>query len=86
MYLISYQVVLTIWKRSELTKSWQTSERNSKVLIQVIIDTNLNGYNKKKYIAKLLYMYVLGFEIDFGHLEAVNLMTSYKYQEKQMVC
>jgi AP-2 complex subunit alpha len=29
-------------------------------------------------------MYVLGFEVDFGHLEAVNLMASYKYQEKQM--
>lgn len=47
-------------------------------------DGNLNGYNKRKYVAKLLYMYVLGFEIDFGHLECVNLMASIKYQEKQM--
>lgn len=47
-------------------------------------EANLTGYNKKKYIAKLLYMYVLGFEVDFGHLEAVNLMASRKFQEKQI--
>ncbi|CAO3587224.1 unnamed protein product [Absidia cylindrospora] len=34
---------------------------------------NLNGYQKKKYVCKLLYMYILGWDIEFGHLEAVNL-------------
>ncbi|KAI8914415.1 adaptin N terminal region-domain-containing protein [Gorgonomyces haynaldii] len=47
-------------------------------------DGNLNGYNKKKYVAKLLYMYILGFEVDIGHLEAVTLMQSIKFQEKQI--
>lgn len=30
-------------------------------------------------------MYILGWEIDFGHLEAVNLISSTKYSEKQIV-
>jgi AP-2 complex subunit alpha len=30
-------------------------------------------------------MYILGWEIDFGHLEAVNLISSQKYSEKQIV-
>ncbi|KAL1914805.1 uncharacterized protein VTP21DRAFT_7897 [Calcarisporiella thermophila] len=47
-------------------------------------DGNLNGYQKKKYVCKLLYMYILGWEIDFGHLEAVNLISSSKYSEKQI--
>ncbi|KAJ3315097.1 hypothetical protein HDV04_004238 [Boothiomyces sp. JEL0838] len=47
-------------------------------------DPNLNGYNKKKYICKLLYMYIIGYEIDFGHVEAVNLLNSTKYSEKQI--
>ncbi|KAG2185977.1 hypothetical protein INT43_002415 [Umbelopsis isabellina] len=46
---------------------------------------NLNGYQKKKYVCKLLYMYILGWDIDFGHMEAVNLIASPKYSEKQIV-
>jgi hypothetical protein len=30
-------------------------------------------------------MYILGYDIDFGHLEAVNLISSTKYSEKQVV-
>ncbi|KAI9475721.1 MAG: adaptin N terminal region-domain-containing protein [Benjaminiella poitrasii] len=45
---------------------------------------NLNGYQKKKYVCKLLYMYILGWEIDVGHMEAVNLISSQKYSEKQI--
>ncbi|KAI8803401.1 Adaptor protein complex AP-2 alpha subunit [Cladochytrium replicatum] len=47
-------------------------------------DAGLNGYQKKKYVAKLLYMYILGWQVDFGHLEAVNLIASNKYSEKQI--
>ncbi|KAF9579782.1 hypothetical protein BGW38_003829, partial [Lunasporangiospora selenospora] len=45
---------------------------------------NLSGYDKKKYVCKLLYMYILGWDIDFGHMEAVNLISSNKYSEKQI--
>ncbi|KAJ1972946.1 hypothetical protein H4R34_005239 [Dimargaris verticillata] len=47
-------------------------------------DPSLNGYQKKKYVCKLLYIYILGWEIDFGHAEAVNLISSSKFSEKQM--
>jgi AP-2 complex subunit alpha len=47
-------------------------------------DGNLNGYSKKKYVCKLLYIYILGWNVDFGHLEAVNLVSSTKYSEKQI--
>ncbi|KAJ3416710.1 hypothetical protein HDV05_000540 [Chytridiales sp. JEL 0842] len=47
-------------------------------------DSGLSGYHKKKYVAKLLYMYILGWDIDFGHHEAVNLLSSTKYSEKQI--
>ncbi|KAJ5895373.1 hypothetical protein N7495_007064 [Penicillium taxi] len=45
---------------------------------------NLNGYQKKKYVCKLLYVYIQGYDVDFGHLEAVNLISSTKYSEKQI--
>lgn len=45
----------------------------------------MSGYDKKKYVCKLLYMYILGWDIDFGHMEAVNLISSSKYSEKQIV-
>ncbi|KAF2006852.1 Adaptor protein complex AP-2 alpha subunit [Amniculicola lignicola CBS 123094] len=47
-------------------------------------DGGLNGYSKKKYVCKLLYIYILGWNVDFGHLEAVNLISATKYSEKQI--
>ena len=31
---------------------------------------------------KLMYSYMLGYEIDFGHIQAVNLCSGNKYSEK----
>ncbi|OLL24034.1 AP-2 complex subunit alpha-2 isoform B [Neolecta irregularis DAH-3] len=45
---------------------------------------SLSGYQKKKYVCKLLYIYILGWDVGFGHLEAVNLITSTQYSEKQI--
>ncbi|OAA67145.1 ap-2 complex subunit alpha [Niveomyces insectorum RCEF 264] len=47
-------------------------------------DGSLSGYHKKKYVCKLLYIYILGWNVDFGHLEAVNLISATKYSEKQI--
>uniref|UniRef100_A0A8C8GEG9 AP-2 complex subunit alpha n=1 Tax=Oncorhynchus tshawytscha TaxID=74940 RepID=A0A8C8GEG9_ONCTS len=44
----------------------------------------LDGYSKKKYVCKLLFIFLLGHDIDFGHMEAVNLLSSNKYTEKQI--
>lgn len=42
----------------------------------------LPGYEKKKYIWKLMYMYILGYDVDFGHQEALNLINAGKFSEK----
>lgn len=47
-------------------------------------DKALDGYQKKKYVCKLLFIFLLGNDIDFGHMEAVNLLNSNKYTEKQI--
>jgi len=45
---------------------------------------NLDGYQKKKYVAKIVFTYILGYPVDIGHMEAVNLISSPKYSEKQI--
>ncbi len=40
----------------------------------------------RRYVAKVLYTYILGYKVDIGHMEAVNLISSPKYSEKQIVC
>ncbi|KAH6917381.1 AP-2 complex subunit alpha [Coprinopsis sp. MPI-PUGE-AT-0042] len=47
-------------------------------------DGNLDGYQKKKYVAKIIFTYILGYKVDVGHMEAVNLISSSKYTEKQI--
>ncbi|KAJ1947527.1 hypothetical protein GGF37_000292 [Kickxella alabastrina] len=47
-------------------------------------ETNINGYNRKKYVCKLIYMSLLGYDVNFGHREAVELITGAKYSEKQI--
>ncbi|EPY49243.1 AP-2 adaptor complex subunit Alp3 [Schizosaccharomyces cryophilus OY26] len=46
--------------------------------------STLSAYDRKKYVSKLLYIYMLGYPISFGHLEAVKLLTAAKYSEKQI--
>ena len=43
---------------------------------------NLTSRDKKKYVWKMCYMYMLGYDIDFGHLEFISLLSSSKFQEK----
>ena len=45
----------------------------------------LDGYQKKKYVCKLVFMFLLGNDIDFGYQEAVNLLSSSRFSEKQIV-
>ena len=33
----------------------------------------LSGYQKKKYVWKMLYMYILGYEIDFGNKNKIAI-------------
>ncbi|KAK2945844.1 putative AP-2 complex subunit alpha [Blattamonas nauphoetae] len=45
---------------------------------------NLDGYNKRKYSLKLMFITVMGFTADFGHLEAIELIQSENYEDKQI--
>ena len=38
-----------------------------------------------RYVAKVIFTYILGYKVDVGHMEAVNLISSHKYSEKQIV-
>lgn len=46
---------------------------------------DLQGYDRKKYVAKIIYMFMLGYEVDFGYMEALNLLSAQKFQEKLIV-
>jgi len=45
---------------------------------------SLNGYNRKKYIAKLLYIHLLGYPFDFGFNQMMELVASTTFSEKQI--
>ncbi|EFH50344.1 hypothetical protein ARALYDRAFT_489126 [Arabidopsis lyrata subsp. lyrata] len=47
-------------------------------------DKVLTPYKKKKYVWKMLYIHMLGYDVDFGHMEAVSLISAPKYPEKQV--
>lgn len=70
-------------RRESLSK--QTQIQFLCILCVWIGDKALDGYSKKKYVCKLLFIFLLGHDIDFGHMEAVNLLSSNKYTEKQIV-
>eukprot|EP00823_Brevimastigomonas_motovehiculus_P003609 TRINITY_DN2224_c2_g1_i1.p1 TRINITY_DN2224_c2_g1~~TRINITY_DN2224_c2_g1_i1.p1 ORF type:complete len:979 (+),score=275.98 TRINITY_DN2224_c2_g1_i1:88-3024(+) len=44
--------------------------------------SSLSGYEKKKYVWKLIYMYLLGYDVDIGHMEGLKLVASSNYSEK----
>jgi len=45
---------------------------------------SLSSYQRKKYVWKLVYIHVLGYEVDFGHSEVLALVRSNKNGEKQV--
>lgn len=47
-------------------------------------NTSLSSYQRKKYVWKLVYIHVLGYEVDFGHSEVLTLVKSNKFSEKQV--
>lgn len=41
-------------------------------------DKLLTEYEKKKYVWKLLYIHMLGYDVEFGHVQGVDLMSAQK--------
>lgn len=42
----------------------------------------MTSYDKKKYILKMCYIFLLGYEVDFGHMQFISLLSSTKFSEK----
>lgn len=45
-------------------------------------EKSITGYNMKKYIWKLVYIYMLGYDVDFGHMVALKLIACTSFSEK----
>lgn len=54
----------------------------AKIRERFTTEKGLNAYQRKKYVWKLLYIHILGYEVEFGHNEAASLINSSKYDEK----
>jgi AP-2 complex subunit alpha len=44
----------------------------------------LDSYNRKKYVWKMIFMFMMGYEVDFGHMEIINCLSAQKYSEKHV--
>lgn len=44
----------------------------------------LSTYDKKKYLWKLMYTKMLGYDVEFGHKQAMDMMAASTYAEKQV--
>ncbi|POM77438.1 Hypothetical protein PHPALM_5178 [Phytophthora palmivora] len=42
----------------------------------------LQSYDRKKYAWKPRYLYMLGYDVDFGHVQIISLVSGSKYSEK----
>ena len=45
---------------------------------------SLSTYQRKKYVWKLVYIHILGYDVDFGHAEVLALVRNPKYSEKHV--
>uniref|UniRef100_A0A1D2AG34 AP-2 complex subunit alpha n=2 Tax=Auxenochlorella protothecoides TaxID=3075 RepID=A0A1D2AG34_AUXPR len=47
-------------------------------------DKAMSAYDKRKYMWKLLYTHMLGYNVEFGHKQAMDLIAAPGYAEKQV--
>eukprot|EP01063_Lacrimia_lanifica_P015646 TRINITY_DN22335_c0_g1_i1.p1 TRINITY_DN22335_c0_g1~~TRINITY_DN22335_c0_g1_i1.p1 ORF type:complete len:1205 (+),score=553.57 TRINITY_DN22335_c0_g1_i1:93-3707(+) len=79
------KVIGEIRKASAMSKEdeQQVVEKELHKVRQKFKETkNMKGYDRKKNVCKILYIYMLGYEVDFGHMEGVELLSSDRYSEK----
>lgn len=46
--------------------------------------TSLSSYDKRKYVCKLVYIFLQGYNVDFGQMEALSLIVSTSYSDKRI--
>lgn len=84
-YLLSIYLWIHLTGKSKEAEIKRINKELANIRSKFKGDKTLDGYQKKKYVCKLLFIFLLGHDIDFGHMEAVNLLSSNKYSEKQIV-
>ena len=81
------KVISEIRKASAQSKEAETKvieKELHKVRLAFKEKKNMKGYDRKKNVCKLLYIFMLGYEVNFGQMEGVQLLTSEKYSEKHI--
>eukprot|EP00940_MAST-03C_sp_MAST-3C-sp2_P002477 g2477.t1 len=77
---------------SEIRKCASKSDEQTRVLKEMANirqkfsqkQKKLNSYNNMKYVWKMCYIWMLGYEVDFGHMQVISLITGLKLSEKQV--
>ncbi|UKJ89126.1 alpha adaptin [Theileria orientalis] len=67
--------------RTDDEKEFRIKEEIAKIRVS-FASPRLTDYDKKKNLLKLLYIQMLGFDIELGYLESVQLMASTKLSDK----
>lgn len=67
------------------TETLTVIRRRSKLRSVTVHSTPNLNLRVSRYVAKIIFTYILGYKVDVGHMEAVNLISSSKYSEKQIV-
>lgn len=80
-----FGVIFYVGQNKEVEKK-RVDKELAHIRERFLKEPSMKGYDRKKYVCKLLYIFMLGYQFDFGHMEAVNLLSSLKYSEKQIVC
>ncbi|GMH47741.1 hypothetical protein TrVE_jg8936 [Triparma verrucosa] len=70
--------------KSKEDESKRVSKELANIRSKFTASGSLSSYQKKKYVWKLVYAFMLGYDVDFGHAEVVSLVGSAKYSEKQV--
>lgn len=78
---LSFSILYAKW--AVKTEIWMDIRRKSKRSIWLPVRSLTPLYHR--YVAKIIFTYILGYKVDVGHMEAVNLISSTKYSEKQIV-
>jgi hypothetical protein len=60
----------------------RVSEELGKIRSKFRDNTGMTPYERKKYVCKLLFVFMLGYEVDFGHMESIELLAGHSMSEK----
>ena len=71
--------------KSRSDEEQRVNEEMKHILQRFRSAQKLDGYQRKKYVAKIVFSHLQGYRVDVGYPEIFELMSSTRYSEKQMV-